>query len=256
MPLHDATDASAATPAGRLLFCLLVLFAAGVLWPFTTALHNICLPQVAAAEILPLAGLLVLLLGAVFRRGGSRPAQTDGRGLPRPYNLARTPLLKPLLACLAVLLLTGLLAEFRYAAAEHLARQLGYFALFLLAVQAVRTRKDLARLALALALILAVPVGYGLLQGLWQDPFVAWRQQVRVVTGTLGGPPYLAAVMLATFPVLLAAAQPCHFDTIFLDRRQGLQDAPGGPLFSGTSKTTRLALEALPGPFPCQQMAS
>ena len=26
-------------------------------------------------------------------------------------------------------------------------------------------------------------------------------------TGTLGGPPYLAAVMLATFPVLLAAAR-------------------------------------------------
>jgi hypothetical protein len=227
--------------AGRLVFWLLVLFAAGVLWPFTTALHNICLPQAAAAELLPLAGLLLLLLGAVFAG---------------ELRLARTPLLRPLLACLAVLLLTGLLAEFRYAAAEHLARQLGYFALFLLAVQAVRTRKDLARLALALALILAVPVGYGLLQGLWQDPFVAWRQQVRVVTGTLGGPPYLAAVMLATFPVLLAAAQPCHFDTIFLDRRQGLQDAPGGPLFSGTSKTTRLALEALPGPFPCQQMAS
>ena len=98
---------------------LLVLFSAGVLLPFTTRLHNICLPQTAAAELIPLAGLLVLLLSAVFRRGGSRPAQTDGRGLPRPYNLARTPLLKPLLACLAVLLLTGLLAEFHYAAAEQ-----------------------------------------------------------------------------------------------------------------------------------------
>jgi hypothetical protein len=159
--------------------------------PFTTSLHNICLPQTAAAELIPLAGLLGLLLVATFTG---------------ELRLARTPLLKPLLACLAVLLLTGLLAEFRYAAAGHLARQLGFLALFLLAVQAVRTRQDLARLTIALALILAVPVGYGLIQGLWRDPFIDWRQQVRVVTGTLGGPPYLAAVMLATFPVLLAAA--------------------------------------------------
>jgi len=49
MPLPDAPDASATTPAGRLLFWLLVLFAAGVLWPFTTSLHNICLRGGSAA---------------------------------------------------------------------------------------------------------------------------------------------------------------------------------------------------------------
>ena len=89
----------------RWLLALLVLFPAGILLPFTTSLHNICLPQRAAAELIPLAGLLLLLLGAVF----------SGE-----LRLARTPLLKPLLACLAVLFLTGLLAEFRYAAAEHI----------------------------------------------------------------------------------------------------------------------------------------
>jgi hypothetical protein len=89
----------------RCLLWLLVLFAAGVLLPFTTSLHNICLSQTAATEIRPLAGLLGLLLGAIFAG---------------ELRLARTPLLKPLLACLAVLLLTSLLAEFRYAAAEHI----------------------------------------------------------------------------------------------------------------------------------------
>jgi len=189
MATAAAADSAGRVPSSRAVFWLLVLLAAGLLLPFTTALHNICLPQTAASELVPLAGILFLILGAAHAG---------------EIRLVRMPLLLPLGAFLAVCLLSTLLAPLKYAAVEALIRCVAYAVIFFLTIQAVRTRGDLARLTAAVFAVMAVSVGYGLLQAAGKDP-ASLNLAARRIVGTQGAPPLFAAVLVLMLPVMLAA---------------------------------------------------
>jgi len=187
MATRAPTETAARTFRERLVFWLLCLLVVGLVLPFTTELHNICLPQTAASEIIPLAGLLVLILGAVY----------SGR-----LRLVRTPLLVPLGVFLTVMLFSALLATWKYSAIEALVRCLAYAATFFLVVQVVRTRRDLVRFTGVVLVVISVAVAYGLMQALGHD-FIEWRQTYREVIGTQGGPNFFAAVLVLTLPLAI-----------------------------------------------------
>jgi hypothetical protein len=160
--------------------------------------------QLAVLHVVALVMLAAWLLGRIERAGAPNP---DAR------SLVRAPLALPALTVVAVHLVTSLTSVMprlsllgQYVRPEGALTVLTYVAIFLMALDRLRTRRQLERLILTVVLTSLPIAAYAILQRLELDP-LTWSGDMSARVGaTLGNPIFLAAYLIMAGLLTLGAA--------------------------------------------------
>ncbi len=160
--------------------------------------------QLAVLHVVALVMLAAWLLGKIERAG---TPSLDAR------SLLHAPLALPALAVVAVHLVTSLTSVMsrlsllgQYVRPEGAQTVLAYVAIFVLALDRLRSRRQMERLILTLVLTSLPIAAYAILQRLALDP-LTWSGDMSTRVGaTLGNPIFLAAYLIMAGFLTLGAA--------------------------------------------------
>lgn len=168
------------------LLAAIVVAIAGVALAFIPSLNNSNRIKLALFEGLMIAAFLAFAFGRAFGQ---------------PIRLVRSPLYVPLLVYAGLIALSALIAPYKHHAVPELVRFYAAFALFVLVINVVTSRRRVASITTALALAAGLATAYGILQRLGLDP-ARWRSQDRLLS-FFGNANFFAAFLIAVTPVFI-----------------------------------------------------
>jgi len=121
------------------------------------------------------------------------------------WGLVRSPLYRPILAMLAVGLVSTLIHSYKYAAVSEMLRQISYVAFFLIVLNTIREGNQFRRLVAVMLIGAIVPCIYGVIQLLHLDwlPWLPEPSWMRLL-GTFANATYFAAYLATLLPLGIA----------------------------------------------------